>query len=73
MENSKPTQTERVKEFMEVHGSITQKDAFEVLGIYRLASRISELRKTHDIVSEMVEVRNRFGEKCRVASYKFVK
>lgn len=73
MENSKPKQTERVKEFMEAHGSITQKDAFEELGIYRLASRISELRKTHDIVSEMVEVRNRFGEKCRVASYKFVK
>lgn len=73
MENSKPKQTERVKEFMEVHGSITQKDAFEVLGIYRLASRISELRKTHDIVSEMVEVTNRFGEKCRVASYRFAK
>ena len=71
MENSNTTQCIRVLEYIEQHGSITQFDAFLDLGIMRLASRISELRKKHgyNFTWEWVEVRNRFDEVCRVKKY----
>lgn len=71
MENSNPTQCNRVLEYIKQHGSITQYDAFFDLGIMRLASRISELRKKHgySFSWEWVEVRNRFDEVCRVKKY----
>jgi hypothetical protein len=51
-------------------GSITQFEASEHLGILRLASRISELKKMDfPVKSRRVTVINRFGEKCRVAQY----
>lgn len=70
MEHSKPSQEQRVLAYMEEHGSITQKEAMEELGVMRLASRISGLkRKKYNITGEMVEVENRWGEKCRVKRY----
>jgi hypothetical protein len=36
----------------------------------RLASRISDLRRQgYNITSESVEVKNRYGEKCRIKRY----
>ena len=70
MEHSKPTQEQRVLAYMEEYGGITQYDALKELGVMRLASRISSLkRKGHSITSQMVQVENRFGEKCRVKRY----
>lgn len=64
------TQLSRVKRFLKDFGSITQFEAFQFLGIMRLASRISELRSAgEEIESEMVQVENRFGEKCWVKRY----
>ena len=71
-ENSKPTQAQRVLDYIEQFGSITQFEAFFDLGIMRLASRISELKKQgYPITSKVEAVENRFGETCYIKRYKF--
>lgn len=70
--NSNPTQSERIIDYMYKHGGITQFDALNELGVMRLASRISELRRNgYEIGSKMVKVKNRYGETCRVKQYSF--
>ena len=70
MENSRPTQAQRVLGYMENNGSITQQEAWKEIGVMRLASRISELRKNGwKITSKMVKVKNRYGETCSVKRY----
>lgn len=75
MSNSRPTQCERLVEYMERHpiDGITQIEALNQLGILRLASRISELKSDGYIIEkEMISIKNRFGEKCSVARYRLV-
>ena len=67
----KPTQNERILKYMNEHGSITQYEAMMVLGVMRLASRISDLRRLgYPIVSEFETVRNRHEEECRIKRYR---
>lgn len=69
--NERPTQTERVLSYIRSYGSITQMEAMSDLGVYRLASRISELKKAgYNIIGETEAVKNRFGEKCYVKRYR---
>lgn len=66
----KPTQNQRILDYIEEFGSITQLDALNDLGVMRLASRISDLRRLgHPIVSTVEAVENRYGEKCRIKRY----
>lgn len=66
----KPSQNERILDYMDRFGSITQYDALQDLGVMRLASRISDLRSLgYPIVSEVEVVKNRFGEKCHIKRY----
>lgn len=68
--NTKPTQCERVLNYIKDFGSITQFEALQDLGIMRLASRISELKKRGEpIKTTQKAVKNRFGEKCFIAKY----
>ena len=68
--NSKPTQAERVLAYIERFGSITQYEALQDLGVMRLASRISDLKKMgYPIKGEIITVRNRFEEDCYVKRY----
>lgn len=68
----KPTQNERILDYIQKFGSITQIEALRDLGVMRLASRISDLRKHgYNIVSEIITVNNRFEEKCYIKRYKF--
>jgi hypothetical protein len=68
--HSRPSQAQRVIDYIEENGSITQIEALAELGVMRLASRVSELKKQgHLITSEIVTVTNRYGEKCRVKKY----
>lgn len=70
MNNSRPTQCERVMAYMKEHGSITQFDAMIDLGVMRLASRISELKKRGEPIKvDMKIVYNRRQEKCLIAEY----
>jgi len=67
---SKYTQADRVLEYIEKFGSITQLEALKDLGIMRLASRISDLKKQgFPIKSETVAVKNRFDENCYIKRY----
>ena len=74
MKNSKPTQCQRVMDYLEQFGTITQYDAYADLGIMRLASRISELKKNGEpIEKNFISVKNRFGDKCDIACYNLKK
>lgn len=70
-EHRRPTQRQRVLDYMHDFGSITQHQASLDLGVSRLASRVSELKKMGiPIVSEFVPVTNRYGEICHVKRYR---
>ena len=70
MENKRPTQCDRLLSYLQEYGSITQLEALRELGIMRLASRMSELKKEGvSFTKEMVSVKNRYGEKVSFARY----
>ena len=70
MSVQKATQAERVLEYIEEFGSITQLEALKDLGVMRLASRISDLKKQGiPIKSDVETVKNRFGENCYIKRY----
>lgn len=72
MVEHKPTQNQRILEYIEQFGSITQMEALNEIGCMRLASRISNLRSMgYNIVSETIPVKNRYGETCHIKRYKF--
>jgi len=60
-----------VLEYMRDNGGITGLDATNDLGIQRLGARIWELKHElgYQIKSELVIVKNRRGEPCRVKRY----
>ncbi len=70
MQHSKPTQNDRILDYIAENGSITQLEALTELGVMRLASRISDLkRKGYNIISKTETVKNRFDEKCSIKRY----
>lgn len=68
--NNRITQCDRIKAYLERFGSITQLEALQDIGIMRLASRISEMRRDgYEIESDFVTKKNRYGEKCSFKRY----
>ena len=69
------TQNEKILKFMMTHKmGITPLQAMERFGCMRLSGRIHDLREMgYDISSEIVKVRNRYGDTCHVSRYKLVK
>jgi hypothetical protein len=66
----KPTQNEKIIDYLHRFGSITQLQALQDLGIMRLASRISDLKRLgYPIDSRMETVKNRFQEPCHIKVY----
>ena len=66
----KPTQNERIIQYIKEFGGITQLEALRDLGVMRLASRCSDLKRLgYPIVKTNVTVTNRYGEKCRIKRY----
>ena len=64
------TQAERIVEYMECYGSITPMEAWHDLGITKLATRVSELRREGTkIKKEPVNTKNRYGEDVRYMRY----
>lgn len=64
------TQGERILEYLSRHGSITPMEAWNELGITKLATRISELRRGGEIIKKKyVNGTNRFGEKIQYMEY----
>ena len=67
----KPTQNERVLDYIDQFGSITQLEALRDIGCMRLASRISDLKRLgYPIISEVEVVKNRYGEKSHIKRYR---
>ena len=65
------SQADKIILYLNRHGRITQRDAYG-LGIYRLASRINDLRRDGiPIKTEMKEVTNADGSTSRIAVYTF--
>ena len=57
------TQCERIIDYINQFGSISPLEAFRDLGITKLATRISEMRKDGQVFNqEYVKAKNRFGE-----------
>ena len=67
------TQKEQIRNYISEFGSITPMEAFADLGITKLATRISEMRKSgEEFFIEMVTSNNRFGKPVKYARYSFL-
>ena len=68
------SQNMKILHFMETHKrGITPLQAMDHFGCMRLSGRIHDLREMgYNISSDLVEVKNRYGETCRVAQYRLV-
>lgn len=65
-------QSERIVEYINKYGSISPMEAFADLGITKLATRISEMRKDGYVFEqEYIESKNRFGESVYYMRYSF--
>ena len=66
------TQREAIIEYITEFGSITPMQAFADLGVTKLATRISEMRKDGmNFKIEMVSTMNRYGKSVSYARYSF--
>ena len=67
---TKMTQCERVIDYIKQFGSISTLEAFNDLGIARLASRIYDLKKQgYDFNSVIKSRKNRYGEPTHFTVY----
>lgn len=68
------SQCEKILKYLKRHKrGITAFIAMEQFGIMRLASRIHDLREMgYKIMTSTIEVKNRYGDVCRVACYRLV-
>lgn len=65
------TQCERIIDYLGSHTGITSKEAMEKLGVYRLASRINDLKKDgYEFERVQREELNRYGEKTKFTEYR---
>ena len=63
-------QSERIINYINEFGSITPMQAFQDLGITKLATRVSEMKRDGiEFDQEMVTSRNRYGEKVSFMKY----
>lgn len=66
------TQAERIEAYINKYGSISPMEAFADLGITKLATRVSEMKKDGYVFEqEYIESKNRFGEKVYYMRYSF--
>ena len=66
------TQRDAIIEYIETFGSITPLEAFADLGITKLATRISEMRRSGMRFNiEIIQTQNRYGKSVRYAKYSF--
>jgi hypothetical protein len=67
----RPTQCQRIIAYIKQHGSITPMDAYHKLGITKLSTRVSEMRRHQGIEFHIVmeKGKNQFGEPSYYARY----
>jgi hypothetical protein len=64
------TQKDRVLDYMHQNGSITTWEAFQNLGVSRLANVIAEIRKEYVVESITRSKKNRYGDQCHFSEYR---
>lgn len=65
------TQQQRVWQYIQDFGSISPMEAFRDLGITKLATRVSEMKKKgYEFEQCFEESRNRYGESVRFMRYR---
>lgn len=65
------TQHQRILQYIDDFGSITPMEAFQDLGITKLATRVSELiRDGERIEKEQVSGKNRYGDNTHYMRYR---
>lgn len=63
-------QRERILQHLQAGRTLTRVDSWTELGVLEAPARISELRAAgHPIVTEIMTVTNRYGEKVKVARW----
>lgn len=66
------TQRERIMQYIKEFGSISPMEAYRVLGITKLATRISEMKADGIEFDQRMEKRkNRYGDKVQYMRYWF--
>lgn len=71
MGERKMTQKERIRQYLDDFGSITQLEAIRDLGIMRLTARVHEMiRAGEPIVCEMERGKNRYDQPTHYARYR---
>lgn len=74
MEKKRPTQAERIVEFIDQNGSITRLDSSCKLFIFELSSRIISLEKRGWVFDKSwITKENQFGENKRFKVYRIIK
>ncbi len=69
-----PTQHERILDHLEQGLTINRLQGWSYLGILELPARISELKKKgYPIKTEMIPVKNRYGDTVSVAEWSLVR
>lgn len=68
----KKTQKEKIIYHLKMFGSITPLEAMREYGCMRLAAVIFNLKDEYSIRTDMLDSRNRFGDKVRFAKYVFI-
>ena len=64
------SQKERILDYLKSGKVLTRLNSWEELGVLEAPARISELRQDNwAIHTEMVSVKNRYGEDCRIAKW----
>lgn len=67
------TQKEAIIQYLKDFGSITPIEAFADLGITKLATRISEMKKDGmKFKKEIIKTKNRYGKIVWFAKYSFI-
>lgn len=67
------TQAQRIENYINDFGAITPIDAFRDLGITKLATRISEMKKSgYRFSQKWIKSENRYGEPVQFMEYSWV-
>lgn len=65
-----PSQAQRLLAYLKSGNTLMRLDAWSELGILEAPARITELRaQGHKIKTEMITVKNRFGQSVKVARW----
>ena len=69
MKTEAQNQNTELLHYLKMKGTINPMEALDQLSIYRLAARIADLRKEHNIKTLMISDFNKEGKKVRYAKY----